>query len=351
MASAQEEAIADALAKKKAAELGNSVGTKINTTATNVNGGGSYYDFPTINFDPNEVTTDPDEHDYDIDASEEENIRRKYPTFAHWLDHPEIGPILRESVKEGWDEYTLAAAIEPTDWYQTTEASEREFAQQSVRDPATLQRQIDQQRVMLDSVAKTQGIQMSEDDIDELATNVIKHGLSESEILRQLSGFQREQTGDQTDGLLAIQQKLRSMAQAYQLKYDDKTLAEYATRIFEGTATQDSMKATFQQQAAQFYPHLADQLEKGLTVEDYFQPIKARVASILEMNPADIDMSQGKFASLGQFVDDKGNMRAPTYTEIDQFARDQDEFGYTKQGITSGYEKMNSMARTLGIMK
>jgi len=41
--------------------------------------------------------------DYALDASEEQRVREKFPSFAYLLDVPEVGDLLRRAVAEGYD--------------------------------------------------------------------------------------------------------------------------------------------------------------------------------------------------------------------------------------------------------
>lgn len=291
-----------------------------------------------------EVATGP------MTAEEEADIRKQYPQFGHLLDDPELRLIFAEAVRKKWLPTELQGALEATDWFQSTGAAEREYESRSIRDPASLKRDLDQRKFMLEAMTKSYGVRMDDAELTELATNILRYGYSEQEILRFVADKARSNITS-SDGMLAIQQQLKTMTRAYHLEYDDATLKEYATRIFEGTWSEDAAKATFQTQASTFYPHLRTQLEQGVTVEEYFTPIKARVASTLQMSPADIDLRKGKWQSLTQFIDDKGTMRAPTFGEVEQWARDQDEYGYTKEAIDGSYQRMYSVLEKMGAIR
>src|SRR5690606_5449534 len=70
----------------------------------------------------------------------------------------EIGPILRQAAKEGWDEGRLRGALHGTTWWQNTSESQREWDALWQLDRATANAQIEQRLDAVRRQAKALGL-------------------------------------------------------------------------------------------------------------------------------------------------------------------------------------------------
>lgn len=292
-----------------------------------------------------------------IDGAEEDRIREQYPSFAVWLDHPEVGPMLRQAVQEQWAPDRLRARLEATNWWKTTASSRRVWDRDYAHDPATMEARIDKEVVNLQNLTRSYGITLPDDQLRTFAIGVLRDGLDQSQLLRQIGTTARAiaagQPKDAPDaglqgGLASIAQNLARSARAMHLSYQPNQLREWAIRIFEGQATMEGIQGLFRSQAKTMYSHLADQIDQGMTVEDYFTPLKNYVARGLELDPSAVDLMDPKWAELTQLVDDKGTIRPMTYSEAGRWYRSQEEFWQTREGSEKVYGALNGLGEAFG---
>lgn len=292
-----------------------------------------------------------------LDAAEIEQIKQKYPTLAHLLDHEEVGPLITQAVKENWAPDQLMLRMEATTWWQTTTASQRQFDAAWQRDPATIQADIARQQVVLSNLFGAYGIPIQPDALADMAYDVVRNGVSETEVLR-LVGNRARALGQQSDtgafggsfegNLGGLVQDLFTAARQYHLGYSEGQLEEWAVRIMEGQWSIDAAHATMRKQAAQAYPALRDQIEQGMTVEDFFAPTKNKLAQLLELNPNQIDLTHERWSDVTQLVDSDMGPRPMTFAELGVWARQQEEWWDTSEAQGRMYSGMNQLLKTMG---
>lgn len=292
-----------------------------------------------------------------LDPDEILEIQENYPTLAYLLDEPEIGPLLVQAVEQGWDSARLIAQMEATEWWQTTTSTQRQFDASEARDPASVANDIATQTTILESTFSSYGITPTAEELSEMARTIVRNGTSTEGVLRMVGARARQEMQGGNDGsggdaegqLAAIVQQLQSMSRAYHLGHSTDQLEEWAIRIVEGRWTYDAAEATVKRQASVAYPQLADQITQGMTVEDFFAPTKNRLAQVLDMNPNSIDLLDERWNEVTQLVDDNGNVRPMTYSEIGQYARGQDEYWSTDAANAKTYGVLNSVLDTMGV--
>lgn len=90
---------------------------------------------------------DKDSTDDGLPPAREEIARYVRETYGHmaWaIDHPEIGPILRQAAEDDWSPARLRGAINQTDWWSRTADAQRQWQALEGEDPAEATRQINQ---------------------------------------------------------------------------------------------------------------------------------------------------------------------------------------------------------------
>ena len=295
-----------------------------------------------------------------LDEAELIKLRELFPSIDFLLDDPEIIAILEQAIQgEGWELDKLELAIEGTEWFETTEESRRLFDMSIERDPATVEREIQQQIIIMENMMGVYGIDINETELRGMAFDILRDGNSDAEVLRKIGNLARAQgqagTGTIAEGTGGLKGELAGMvaqlqqdARRYHLGYSDAQLEEWAVRIIEGRWSFEGAKATMRSQASIAYPGMADQIEQGMTVEDFFAPTKNRLAQLLDMNPNAIDLTSEKWSEVTQMVDEGGIARPMTFTELGRYARNQDEWWTTDAANEQGYGVLNGLLKTFG---
>jgi len=113
-------------------------------------------------------------------------VREMFGEAAAYLNHPELGPILRRAAAEGWVESRLAGALQQTAYWRTTGDQARKWEILRRLDPASATKQIEQQMMGVVDLARQSGVNLSQKEYYDLSVAALKDGLSSTQIRERM---------------------------------------------------------------------------------------------------------------------------------------------------------------------
>lgn len=245
----------------------------------------------------------------------------KYGYAAAFLDHPEVGPILRKAAASGWGEAELYGAITQTGWWKASSDNARSWEMLVNEDPATASRIAAEAAAAIQNKARTLGIPMSRDQITHLARTAAQHGWTEDQVLDRLVG-QVNWAGLEGGDLTHARDRVKAIAGDFLVNVSDATAQNYAARIASGEMSEDGVKSIMQKQAKARFSWMADEIDQGISPSMYLDPIRMTIAQELEMAPEAVNLMDGKWMGMIEVPDDKtGQLRAATVREAQLSAR------------------------------
>lgn len=281
----------------------------------------------------------------------EEEIRKLYGYSAWALDHPEIGPILRQAAEEQWSPQRLQGAISDTDWWQRTSVSVREWEALQGEDPATAERRVERQKVNIQQLASRFGITLSDKRITQIATDAERLGMSQAEIQMALGAeVQFDPEASRQGDLGAFEQAIKEQAASLLVPVSDRWVFDKAQQMVQGLADQDNVQAALVDLAKQRYPHLERQIESG-TLSQLAAGFRQEAARIHEIDPSSVDLIEDtKYAEMLNFTDGK-EVRPMSITEAQRYLRGLPEFRTTDQANARGSQVVEGLLRTFGELR
>lgn len=265
-------------------------------------------------------------------------VRTYWPYMGAFLGHPEVGPILRRAAAEGWDEGRLYGAVQATSWWQSTSAAQRTWQQLVNEDPAEAQRQAAQTAANMQNRARSLGLNMSSGTIAELATQATANGWTENQIVDELLrsvNWSTLQGGD----LTALRDTVTAIGSQYLVDVSPSTAQQYAVAIASGEMTEAGVASIMQRQARDRFGWMADQIDAGVTPQQYFAPIRDVIARELEVAPETINLMDRKWLQMLEVPGQDGKIRGATLNEARLAARRDPMFA-----DTSGAQEMMTKA-------
>lgn len=122
----------------------------------------------------------------------DQKVRELYPMLVAYLDHPEIGPILRQAGREGWTSSRLEGAVHGTNWWQSQDDVFRKVSHLKENNPGEFQRQLDRKLFDLYNLSVTElGFGISPNELRPIAEQALMHGLSNQQAVKAMQGLQR----------------------------------------------------------------------------------------------------------------------------------------------------------------
>lgn len=275
-------------------------------------------------------------------------ILRTDPSLEWALGVPELAGILQQAANSRYDDAKLTAALTGSDYYRSHSAQVRAWQTLQSTDPATAARDLQAAEAALRAQALALGITLSDSALAGLAMGHQMFGWTADEDRQHLlsaGAFSQSGTlGAVGDG--AVQAK--QLFAQYGIKLDDQTAQTYGMQINVATsATQalENLRPIAIQQAKGLYPHLADLLDKGVTVANVFAPYQSDAAQLLSVDATTIDLTDPKWSRFLEGEQPMSRQQARATVQTDPIYH----WDTSENGRTSAFALRDQLAKTFGV--
>jgi hypothetical protein len=265
-----------------------------------------------------------------------------YGFVAAYLNaFPEIKAKVDQAVANNWTPEKLQGELKATNWWAQTEKARREWDMLSIEQPAEAQQRVDDMAQSLRRQAQQMGVTLPANIVDS-ARHMVAYQWSPEQQRQWIA----DQMGAITSTTAAVGAagasvtQLRDLAGQYGIKLSDATLTEWTRAIVAGNTAPQGFEDYLRVQARGKYVGISEDLDRGVTVQQMFEPYRQAAAQALGVNPSDIDMSEDKW-SKALTVSENGKSRAMTLDEWGRTLRTNAEYGFDKSSTAIG------QARTL----
>lgn len=257
-----------------------------------------------------------------------------YATFgfvASYLNaFPEIKKLVDQAVAQNWDPQLLQGKLKATNWWATTEKARREWDMLSIEQPAEAQQRVADMADSLKKQAAQLGVTLPAS-VTDVARHMVAYAWNPDQQRQWLADQMGGITSDKAAGGLAgaSVNQLRDLAEQYGVRLSDQTITDWTRAIVAGNNSPQGFEDYLRVQAKGKYVGISEDLDRGVTVQQMFDPYRQAAAQTLGLSPADIDLSEDKW-SKALTVSENGKSRAMTLDEWGRALRTQVEYGYDK---------------------
>ena len=179
--------------------------------------------------------------------------------------------------------------------------------------------QIESAKAEVRNRASTLGRPLTEDEVTFIATKAANEHWTGAQLDDNLLS---DPTKITQPGLVQVSiDQIKKMGADQLMNVSDDTAREWANRINSGEMDPTAVASIFQGQALAEFGWAAQGLQSGLTMRDILMPARDKIASELELGADNIDFMDPKYRQMATGVDDKGQPRAATMTEVTRAAR------------------------------
>ena len=245
-------------------------------------------------------------------------INDEFPQYVPILQQPGVFDVFvryaqaKSSGINPWTPDQLLAELHKTPYYQSTPAPVRQFDLLLATDPATAAQKIEQTKRIIDDLQRQTGITL--DATGGLSSpafaflqQAVAYGWDANEIkYRMLASVNSTHAGGELGSTAA---QVRNMADQYGVPLSDDAVLDYARKLSEGAIDQAGLQGYLIEQAKSLFPGLATALDKGITVKQYADPYLQIAAQELNINPADVNLTDQKWMAALNQIDPKTGAR------------------------------------------
>lgn len=252
------------------------------------------------------------------------------------------------------------ADIQNSKWFASYIEPAREAEAIKYGDPATWEASMQSATQIVAKAAMNAGYDLSTDQINQIADQALHKaggkaqaitGLIATEMNAQITATGKiNPKGGTAASSLA---ELKTFAGNYMVQnlYTDADLTGFADQIAKGTTTLAAVQNEMKSKAKVAYGSLAGQIDAGLQPKDIVAPNITRIASILEMNPNDINPTDPRWAKMifQQDAKDPSVQTIKPYWQSEQDAMKDPNWAYTKNARSSLDNVAHNVLVNLGL--
>ena len=257
-------------------------------------------------------------------------VSRKYPYLAFLLDDPEVGPLLQEADRTNMDPDVFQSRLMQTSWWKNTSDTQRNYFALKTGDPATLNRRVDEIKSQLQEIASSMGHDLDAGYLDHFAHKALQFGMSTRQIQAMIADEIIPLVG--ASHRSATTHEMNQVKDAYAYNLDHASFNLWAKEIAAGRKTLDNFRGEAMNNAKRLFPHLSDDIDRGLTIRQITDPYRQALSREFDgKNPEEFDFANDpKWRHVIDFVDDKGTHRTMSMIEVTRYARQQAEWRNTR---------------------
>lgn len=264
--------------------------------------------------------------------------------------NPELKGLVDQAVAEDWDTKRFVAAAQSTNWWQTTSESARQAQAEAAQDPATFAMKIEAQTMKVRMVAQEIGAIVPDSILSSMGEDMVRTGMGEEQLKALLSHyitFTEEGTLGGTAG--QAQFKLKQLAYMNGVDMSDDAIMNYAQQAAAGVTSIQDAEQNIRNMAMSMYPNYAEQINAGTNVIDIAQPYIQTMAKTLEINPADLKLTDPRIKEALNGLDANGNPSGITFTNFQNRIRQSPEWLKTNNARETMMDVGNRVLKDMGL--
>lgn len=274
--------------------------------------------------------------------------------MAFLRQNDELWKLFNQAVKGTWTADRFIAKLRNTDWFQKHSAAVRNAIMQETSDPATYQANVDQ---MYATVRDAYGAMfgkagMNQKQLRQWAETAHRMGWSQAQLMDRITesmNLRKTLKSKALGGTAAeLEGQVDALAKAYGIDPGKQWRINQIKRIVKGDDTLEGLNQRMREWAMREYKAFADSIEGGQTVADIAEPYIARMASLLEINPADVQITDKKIQAALKQKDNKGRPAAMDLADFADLVRSDKRWQYTDNAREEVSNKVLRLAQLFG---
>lgn len=284
-----------------------------------------------------------------------DDIREQYPTLAFLINDPEVGPLLREAVdpNKGFSPQTFQAKLYQTKWFKSRSTSQRQIDILRNTDPGEYKRQYGSYKTQIKSFAGQIGLKFSNAELSYIAGHALRNGVQpgspEFNVLMRNFALNAKDNRIGAGSIAGAELTARDIAKGeFYVPLTKKEQRDWGVELALGLKDESAFRQYLSQRSASLYPHLADLLQNGASMEQIFSGHRAIIAEELELSPEQVDFQKDWKSVLHQVDPTSGSPRPMTLHETQTLARKDKRWWGTAKGKEADAGMANFMLKTFG---
>lgn len=287
------------------------------------------------------------------DKIDRDQIEEDYGlSYALFKAFPELNQLLKDAIAGNWTPTKFQVELRQTKWFEKHSDVWREVTALHYSDPATYNDRLAESQAAVSNLAASVGAQLTPAGLERLAKRSLLFGFDEAQIRDVLAKHVKpSQSGYYTGELSTVEDQLRSTAIQNGITLSDSQMRGWMQSIVRGDASQDQFVTAIRRMAADAFPLYGEQVKGGLDLMDVASPFIQSMSEILELNPADIKLTDPTIRrALAGTADATGKAQAMNIAQFEDSLRKDNRWMYTKNARQTAEGMAASIGKMWGLL-
>lgn len=227
------------------------------------------------------------------------DMAARYGLAAEVLrQNKQIRDLVKEAVKNGYDQTIFQAKLKNTKWWRTTTDAERKYFFLRASDPATYKQKHDAYLFSMNQLAVTVGLgnQLGKGNkpsamLERAIQYKMREGWTDDRVKAYFGQSVGMHGGEMFGQAGEAYDQIFSLAYNNGLSFSKDWYTTNIRNVVSGRSTVEALSADIRNKAASKYYSFADQIKAGQNVMDLAQPYISSVANILELPATDVGLN------------------------------------------------------------
>jgi len=292
-----------------------------------------------------------------VDKIDRQRLASQYGfAMAFMRSNDELWKLFNQAVKQTWTPDRFIAKLRDTNWFKKHSASVRNAIMQETSDPATYQANVNQ---MYAEVKNAWGAMFGtsavrDKELRQWAETAHRMGWSQAQLIDRMTqglDFQKLLKSKTLGGAAAdVEGQLNALISDYGIDLGDQWKAAQVAKLMKGNDTIEGVRQRIREMAARQYKAFADAIQSGQTIRDVAEPYMQQMASLLEINPADVDLKNKLIQQALKQRDKKGNPAAMDLNDFADLVRKDVRWQYTDNARQEVSGVVAELGRAFGVV-
>lgn len=266
---------------------------------------------------------------------------------------PELNAILRQAISGGWTADKLTATVESSPWWKKNADTVRTLVTQKFTDPATYAQNVANAKRLIGLKAQQLGRVVSGKALDQLVYQTLTTNASwDDQVLTSMvaagAPIGHHADGSYVSNAAELKTHMTEVAQSYGVPYTAKGLDGWIQRVQVGADSLSGFEDVMRARAKAQYPHLANQIDAGMTVRDVADPYIQTMAQTLELDEATVGLNDPHVQRALAQVGKDGAMTSQPMWAFQRALKDDARYDKTQQAKDDAMSTLSHIGKDFG---
>jgi hypothetical protein len=249
-----------------------------------------------------------------------------------------------------WTPDKFVAELKNTQWWKTTANSVRQYQTTVAQDPATMAARRQSLSAQIADSANSMGAALSKNALARVTQNALMFGWNDSQIKDTLSTYVHTMNSVYNGQAGTDADSLKQTAWRNGVRMSSATLQSWVQGIAAGKTSVNYYQDHLRKLAKTVAPGFANELDSGMDLFDIANPYMQAKASLLQKDPASIDLFDPDVRQALSAKDAKGAPTSMSLWEFENKVRQDPSYLKTDAARDSAYSTAHKVLNDFGLM-